>query len=62
MKFTYCPVTGKRRWKTRAEADVVISLIWRRPHRGGRTLETRSYRCPLCNGFHLTHEPKREAS
>lgn len=44
-------LTGKRRYTTRRDAKIALADILRR-HRAHR--EQRIYRCPSCNGFHLT--------
>lgn len=50
-----CP-TRKRRYITRTQADAALGRIWSTP-RSGRRLETRTYHCPTCNGWHLTSKP-----
>lgn len=45
-------LTGKRRYRDRVGAKFALAVIKRRG--GKRRRETRAYRCPTCNGWHLT--------
>lgn len=45
-------LTGKRRWRTRLDAKIALADINRRDRQQRR--EQRAYRCPICNGWHLT--------
>lgn len=46
-----CP-TGKKRHGTKAEADAKLGSIWRIGRRS--KMPVRSYKCPICGGWHLT--------
>lgn len=50
--------SGKKRYTGPQQAEEVLHGIWSRA-RPGRRLETRSYLCPGCNGWHLTSQPSR---
>jgi hypothetical protein len=60
-----CGGSGKRRFRDHAEAVAALhcaqnSRQW--AARDGmitRRREIRSYRCPMCNGWHLTSQPPR---
>lgn len=45
-------LTGKRRYPTKLDAKIALADILRRDRKQRR--EQRIYRCPSCNGFHLT--------
>jgi hypothetical protein len=64
-------MTGKVRFATRVEAEVVIfTLRWalkrkdmngrRIKHRKGRPVAKRAYYCEYCKGFHVTHWEKSD--
>ena len=50
-----CP-SGKQRFTSAEKADGVLGRIWSKP-RPGRRMETRSYLCRDCAGWHLTSQP-----
>jgi hypothetical protein len=46
--------SGKRQYRTRLDAEIVLALrIGKKAHRRERN-EQRCYRCPLCRRWHLT--------
>lgn len=47
--YGYCPVSGERRYDTRAEAEAHRRQISVRNRRKATT-----YRCPACGGVHIT--------
>jgi len=48
-----CP-TGKRQYRTRLDAEIVLALrIPRKAHNREKN-ERRAYRCPQCHRWHLT--------
>jgi len=47
-----CP-TGKFRYRSETTATRVLHQIWSNP-RPGRRMETRTYECGRCGGWHLT--------
>lgn len=50
-----CP-SGKVRFRDRIAADLALAGPV------GDKGSVRTYECPLCNGWHSTSKPKREAS
>jgi hypothetical protein len=46
---------GKWRYRDEADARAMMTSIRRR--RGAAGL--RPYECPLCGGFHITHQPEQ---
>ncbi|MEA5367759.1 hypothetical protein VA596_50070 [Amycolatopsis sp., V23-08] len=52
--------TGKKKYRTAAEADAMLGLIWSlcKP---GRRLESRYYPCDHCGQWHLTSMPLAQA-
>lgn len=51
-------LSAKRRFETEADAAAFLA----RPLRsvdGRGNVPTRSYHCRLCDGWHITHQPKR---
>lgn len=60
MRNTSC-VTGKARYRTQTAAENVLARIWAKP-RPGRRLETRTYQCDHCAGWHLTSKPRDHRS
>lgn len=53
--------TGKRRFKTDVDAKIVLSRIQWKDNASRKSTEKRSYHCPICNGYHLTSKPLRQA-
>jgi hypothetical protein len=47
-------VCEKHRYRSQAEADADLANIQARP--GAHQKPTRSFPCPHCRGFHLTHQ------
>lgn len=53
-----CPSKGKRKFKTRREAEASLTTIWRHGSRNGPgPLPCRSYLC-RCGHWHLTSKPR----
>lgn len=52
--IVYCPVSGKRSYDTRAEAQHVMDIIQRRP--GHKRVGAGVYKCELegCHAWHLS--------
>lgn len=48
---------SKVRYPSRARADRAVATI-RKMGDARQKKPTRSYLCPLCNGWHLTSEPR----
>ena len=53
-----CP-SGKRVYRNRRHAETTLANIWA-AMRPGRRLESRAYKCPDCDRWHLTKTPARE--
>lgn len=54
--MAYCPVSnGKRSFHSEAEAKVALERIAADPHT--EIIPIRSYHCPPCGKWHLTHKP-----
>lgn len=51
--------SGKARFRDRVGADYALAVIRRKDNPGRPYMEVRSYRCPLCGGWHLTHRAVR---
>jgi hypothetical protein len=47
----------KVKYPDRVSAELALLDTWR--SRSSRRAETRAYECLLCNGWHLTSQPKR---
>jgi hypothetical protein len=48
---------GKTRYRTSTQARIALEAIRRDPDKRA-VRPCRSYACPYCHGWHLTHEPK----
>lgn len=66
-----CRMTGKVRFSTRIEAELVIIALHRMlkrkdengkriKHRSGKPVAKRAYFCQYCNGYHVTRWKKRD--
>jgi hypothetical protein len=53
-----CPVSGKDRHRTKADAMRVARLVGRRLYSGTRSW-LRAYRCDDCQSWHVTSKPAR---
>jgi hypothetical protein len=57
-----CPATGKLRYNTQRSAENVLRQLIRQwlanpfSYDGRRREEARAYRCPECDGWHLTSQ------
>ena len=57
VKSGKCGKTGKKRYRT--SQDAALALAQTRGVGGERRRETRYYRCPFCDGWHLTSSNRR---
>jgi hypothetical protein len=56
-------ITGKVRYRDKLGAMLGIASVDRKAGKGdARRDETRIYRCPHCNGYHLTSQTKRRSA
>jgi hypothetical protein len=59
-----CIVTGKQKYKSQEGAENFLRTLVRSKRYARRaafgTAEIRAYHCPHCDGWHLTHQSKRE--
>lgn len=55
-----CP-SGKNRYRDRITALLALANIARRDSPQRLKTERRAYRCPQCNGWHLTSKGARRA-
>ena len=51
-----CGVSRKRRYRTRGAAEQALSSTRAQASEDPRRHEQRTYRCPLCDGWHLTSQ------
>lgn len=56
--MTLCPITGKRQFASKAEAAAEIATCKAKAKSEPRRRESRCYRCPHCEVWHLTSRPK----
>jgi hypothetical protein len=60
-RVAHCPTTGKRRYRDAKQAKEALRSVRENRHqdeqecRESRRREVRTYVCPSCLGFHLTH-------
>jgi len=54
-------VSGKARYRDRITALLILATIRRRDASHRPKTEQRTYRCPLCSGWHLTSAARRTA-
>jgi hypothetical protein len=55
-----CSVTGKQRHPSRAAAHAALADIRTAAGTRHRKLPRTAYRCPLCDGFHLSSQSRRQ--